>query len=92
MPEEGLQSDIDIEMVREWLKSPITTLFFANVQAAIEECDNGVHASLRAGVLEEAAQYNAGKFALEEVLEIPTDIINELKGEEEGDDTEAARV
>ena len=79
--------EITIEDVRDWLKSPVTTLFFANVQAAIEDCDSNVHASLRAADTEGATQYNAGKFALEEVLEIPTDIISELKGEDEGDDT-----
>lgn len=84
---------ISIEEIRGWLKSPITREFFRIIKDLREDCDKEVHKNLAANTPNDlmnkdslyhlAALQNAGLDQLKEVENIPGDMIDGIKEEQE---------
>ena len=78
------QVDITPEDVRAWEKDVVTKEFIAYVKMAIDDNDNKVHAALEMQMSDnQASLYNAAMTALKEVLDIPDNMVEELKPEKE---------
>jgi hypothetical protein len=74
-------ADIVPEDVTDWLGHPVTKEFMNRVKDIYNNNDKSVHKCLKnPHAIQEAALYNAAMDALEEVLDGPQTMIEDLKG------------
>lgn len=70
-----------ITQIRDWVDHPVTISFMANIASVIENNDISCHASLKKGDFSEAAYWSASMEALNEVLKLPEEMIEDLREE-----------
>ena len=71
-------SEITSQDITDWKNEPVTREFFLRIVELREQEDKEVHKALEEGKLEQAAYANAGKTQLEEVLELPGNLMDEV--------------
>lgn len=71
----------NITQIRAWVNNPVTISFMANIVSVIEGNDISCHASLKKGDFSEAAYWSASMEALNEVLKLPEEMIEDLREE-----------
>ena len=76
-----------VEDVKMWLQSDVTKEMFDMVATLKDDCDDKIHRHLAKQELDQASYFNAAMVQLEEVLEIPEIIIDNIKAEEEDSET-----
>ncbi len=72
-----------IEDVSLWLRSEVTKEFLSIIAIHKQDVDKFVHIALRKGEFQQAASHNAALIQLKEVLNIPENIKENIKMEEE---------
>lgn len=70
-----------VEDVRAWKNDPITKEFFSVILVLVEDADKCVHRCLEENDLQDAALHNAGMSKLKDVLDIPDELINNIRQE-----------
>jgi len=70
-----------IAALRDWRHDPVTETVFRRIQELADEQHTNVHEALEKGEMQEAAKWNAGYFALLQVLNIVDDLVDDLKDE-----------
>ena len=68
--------------IKSWQKLEVTKLFFTYLDVHIQDADSQVHLLLEGNEKEQAALANAGKTQLEEVVDIPNRMVEDMKEEE----------
>lgn len=75
-----MDEDVTVDGVRRWQDDSITIMFFEYIKGLIRGCDNAVHRNLmNPGTLQDAALENAALNQLMEVMNIPDNMVEDLK-------------
>jgi len=69
--------------IRDWTKHPVTFQFMDMIRDMLEQADANCHVALAKANFEEAANWNAHIDSLNEVMNLPDEMINEATGGEQ---------
>jgi hypothetical protein len=77
------EEDLRIEAIRGWMALPVTRSVWKVLQEALNDNHEKLHAALQKRNYEEAANCEAGRVAILEAINVPENMITDLKIEKE---------
>ena len=69
----------EISDIRTWMAHPVTKMVWERLLELKNEGDISCHAAIEMGEMQEASNWNAYMNAIMELLEVPEELIEEMK-------------